>query len=169
MSACIVGIDAHQTRAAAVALMIDGTLAFVVEDRKFARDPEDVRVLQRSIGSFMAEVSHAARSRDLDPLGVGIEGAWAGPSARTVIGHALAVGAFIHAATRHAPYALVEVIQPRVARQAVGIRGPGKAPVGAWAMDRYEALRHRSEDVHDAALIAAALLQQVEPGEAADD
>ena len=168
MSACIVGIDAHQTRAAAVALMIDGTHAFDVEHRKFDRDPEDVRVLQRSIGSFMAEVSHAARSRDLDLLGVGIEGVWAGPSARTVIGHALAVGAFIHAATRHAPHALVEVIQPRVARRTVGVTGAGKAPVGAWARQQYPRLSHRSEDVHDAALIAVALLAMVEPGEAAD-
>jgi len=59
-------------------------------------------------------------------------------------------------------HALIEVIQPREWRQALGIRGPGKGPVAKWAVGQWPELAGRTQDEIDAAAIACAALRKVE-------
>ena len=157
----LVGIDPHATRAAAVGLSLNGGIKFVVENMKL-RTGEDVREWHADAREFVRLVSEKARLESCDVIAVAIEDVFSGPNPRVVSNHAKAIGGLTQAVTRTLPHALVEIIPSRAARKMVGVRGAGKAPVREWATARFPELADASEDVIDAAMLATALLSQVE-------
>lgn len=157
----ILGIDAAQ-RVTGWALIDDeenlvetGTVVIDGKD-------EDRRRAFSAVRDELVSIGRMADARDVDVVGVFVEAPFAGPSRRVTVDHARWVGNVEALAWRVFRYALVEVIQPREWRQALGITGAGKPPVTAFAVSRWPELAGRTQDERDAACIALAALRKVE-------
>lgn len=157
----ILGIDAAQG-VTGWALMTDEerliTTGTIIVDRK----DEDRRHAFGAVRDELVSISHQADAKDVDVVGVFLEAPFAGPSRKVTVDHARWVGNVEAIAWRVFGHALIEVIQPREWRQALGIRGPGKGPVAKWAVGQWPELAGRTQDEIDAAAIACAALRKVE-------
>jgi hypothetical protein len=88
----------------------------------------------------LVSIGRMADARDVDVVGVFVESAFLGPSAKVAIEHARWIGSVEAIAWRVFGYALIEMVSPREWRQILGITGKGKEPVRAWGEGQWPEL-----------------------------
>jgi Holliday junction resolvasome RuvABC endonuclease subunit len=157
----ILGIDAAKNRTGWALLTDDERLietGVIVIDHS----DEDRRRAFQMVRDELVSIGRMADARDVDVVGVFVESAFLGPSAKVAIEHARWIGSVEAIAWRVFGYALIEMVSPREWRQILGITGKGKEPVRAWGEGQWPELATRSQDEIDAAAIACAALRKVE-------
>ena len=157
----ILGIDAAQG-VTGWALLTDEERLITTGTIIVDRSDEDRRHAFGAVRDELVSISQQADAADIDVVGVFLEAPFAGPSRKVTVDHARWVGNVEAIAWRVFRHALIEVIQPREWRQALGIRGAGKGPVAKWAVGQWPELAGRTQDEIDAAAIACAALRKVE-------
>jgi hypothetical protein len=157
----ILGIDAAKNRTGWALLTDAGVIVntgTIVIDHKDG----DIRRAFQMVRDELVDIDYVAQHAAADVLGVFVEAPFAGPSPKVTVAHALWCGAVTALASHVFGHALIELLPPREWRQILGIKGTGKPPITAWAVERWPHIAGRTQDEIDAACIAEAARRKVE-------